>query len=53
MTLPTENATPSPQPLLHIDENQIRGHLDEMVRTTVEDTLNKMLDAEAEALCGA
>jgi transposase-like protein len=53
MTLPTENAIPSPQPLLHIDDNQIRGHLDEMVRTTVEDTLNKMLDAEAEALCGA
>jgi putative transposase len=53
MSLPNETQTPSPQPLLHIDENQIRGHLDEMVRTTVEDTLNKLLDAEAETLCGA
>ncbi len=52
-TLPNETPTPSPQPLLHIDENQIRGHLDEMVRTTVEKTLNELLDAEAETLCGA
>lgn len=53
MSLPIETLPPSPQPLLHIDEQQIRGHLDEMVRATVEETLNKLLDAEAEALCGA
>lgn len=39
--------------MLRIDEGQIRGHLDEMVRTTVEQTLNNLLDAEAETLCGA
>jgi putative transposase len=53
MTLSPETTSPRSQPLLQIDEHQIRGHLDEMVRTTVEDTLNKLLDAEAEALCGA
>ncbi len=53
-TLPDETPTPSPQqPMLRIDEGQIRGHLDEMVRTTVEKTLNDLLDAEAESLCGA
>jgi transposase-like protein len=53
MTLPDPSGAPSPQPILRIDEGQIRGHLDEMVRTTVERTLNEMLDAEAETLCGA
>jgi transposase-like protein len=36
-----------------IDESEIRGHLDEMVRGTVEETLNAMLDAEADELCQA
>ena len=36
--------------VIRIDENEIRGHLDEMVRGTVEETLNAMLDAEAFAL---
>ena len=52
-TLPNETLPPSPQPLLRIDETKIRGHLDEMVRSTVEQTLNDLLDAEAETLCGA
>jgi transposase-like protein len=52
-TLPDESQPPSPRPLLRVDETQIRGHLDEMVRTTVEQTLNDLLDAEAESLCGA
>ena len=30
-----------------------RDHLGEMVRGTVEETLNAMLDAEADQLCGA
>ena len=33
--------------VIRIDESEIRGHLDEMVRGTVEETLNAMLDAEA------
>ena len=39
--------------VIRIDESEIRGHLDEMVRGTVEETLNAMLDAEADDLCNA
>lgn len=39
--------------VIRIDENEIRGHLDAMVRGTVEETLNAMLDAEADELCQA
>ena len=34
--------------VIRIDESEIRGHLDEMVRGTVEETLNAMLDTEAD-----
>jgi transposase-like protein len=39
--------------VIRIDEGEIRGHLDEMVRGTVEETLNSLLDAEADELCRA
>jgi transposase-like protein len=39
--------------VIRIDETEIRGHLDEMVRGTVEETLNAMLDAEADEMCKA
>ena len=39
--------------VIRIDEARIRDHLGEMVRGTVEETLNAMLDAEADQLCGA
>ena len=39
--------------IINIDEKKIQGHLDEMVRSTVEETLNAMLDKEAEDLVGA
>lgn len=39
--------------VIQIDESQIQAHLDQKVRQTVEETLNAMLDQEAEALCGA
>ena len=39
--------------VIRIDESEIRGHLDEMVRGTVEETLNAMLDAEADQMCNA
>src|ERR1700687_4591376 len=35
------------------DEGRIAAHLDEVVRSTVEETLNALLDAEADRLCGA
>lgn len=39
--------------IVQIDESRIQDHLGEMVRGTVEETLNAMLDAEADAMCGA
>src|SRR5205807_9886067 len=39
--------------VIQIDEARIRDHLGEMVRGTVEETLNAMLDAEADQLCAA
>ena len=39
--------------VIQIDEARMRDHLGEMVRGTVEETLNAMLDAEADQLCGA
>jgi hypothetical protein len=39
--------------VIQIDEARIRDHLGELVRGTVEETLNAMLDAEADRLCGA
>ena len=39
--------------VIQIDEARIRDHLGEIVRGTVEETLNAMLDAEADQLCGA
>jgi putative transposase len=38
---------------IKIDQKEISNHLDGLVRQTVEETLNAMLDAEADALCGA
>jgi transposase-like protein len=40
-------------PAIQVDEAQIHAHLDSVVRRTVEDTLNALLDAEADELCGA
>jgi putative transposase len=39
--------------VVKIDEAQIQQHLGEMVRSTVEETLNAMLDVEADHLCNA
>jgi len=39
--------------VIHIDEDQIRDHLGELVRGSVEETLNKLLDAEADSFCNA
>jgi putative transposase len=40
-------------PVVQIDQGRIQAHLDEVVRSTVEETLNALLDAEADELCGA
>jgi transposase-like protein len=39
--------------LIEIDQGQLRQHVDGLVKDAVQDTLNAMLDAEADALCGA
>ena len=39
--------------IVKIDDGKIKDHLDAVVRGTVEETLNALLDAEADQLCGA
>jgi putative transposase len=39
--------------VIQVDESKIRGHVDEVVRSSVEATLNGLLEAEADQLCGA
>jgi putative transposase len=39
--------------VIKIDETRIKEHLDEMVRGSVENTLNSLLDAEADQVCNA
>lgn len=38
---------------IEVNEEQIRSHLSELVRGTVEETLNAMLEADADRLCRA
>ena len=49
----TESVTKKLGKVIQIDEEQIREHLGNLVRGTVEETLNKLLDAEADQLCNA
>lgn len=39
--------------IVSIDEGKIQSHVNGIVRSTVEETLNGLLDAEADRLCGA
>jgi putative transposase len=39
--------------VVKIDEGKVRQHVEEVVRQSVEETLNGLLDAEADELCGA
>jgi putative transposase len=39
--------------VIKIDEARIKDHLGNVVRSTVEETLNGLLDAEADRMCGA
>ena len=41
------------QEVIRIDEGQLKGHVAEVVRQSVEETLNGLLEAEADAICGA
>jgi putative transposase len=39
--------------IIRVDESLVKRELSDIVRGTVEETLNKLLDAEADELCGA
>lgn len=47
------NQEDSQEKIIRIDEGLVKRELSEIVRGTVEETLNKLLDAEADELCGA
>jgi hypothetical protein len=52
----TSEDRPIPGPLSNvnrIDDERIKGHRDRVVRGTAEETLNSLLDAEADRLCNA
>ena len=40
-------------PVIEVDERQLRAHVSEVVRQSVEETLNGLLEAEADELCKA
>ena len=48
-----ENTTESLKNAIRVDAGQLRSHIDEAVRSSVEETLNGLLDAEADQICGA
>lgn len=39
--------------VVRVDEAKLRGHVDQVVRASVEETLNGLLEAEADRLCHA
>jgi putative transposase len=49
----SENVQQKLGKVIEIDEEKIHQHLGELVRGTVEETLNNLLDAEADQLCNA
>ena len=52
-TITMSNDTKTLNKVVQIDEARIQDHLGELVRGTVEETLNAMLEAEADAMCKA
>ena len=49
---PEEGTSEVIREAIKIDDEAVRAHLDELVRSTVEETLNRLLDAEADRLSG-
>jgi transposase-like protein len=45
--------TPAALGALRVDEGKLRNHVDEVVRSSVEETLNALLDGEADQICRA
>jgi len=38
---------------IKVDEKEVMDHLDGLVRRSVEDTINELLNSEADAICNA
>jgi putative transposase len=49
----SERKAPGTGQIIRIEQEQLSKHLDKVVKSTVEQTLNALLDAEAERLCHA
>jgi len=49
----TTDDTSNSDKIIQLNENAVKNHLGQIVRSTVEQTLNEMLDAEADRLCNA
>lgn len=48
-----EDSTKALRNVIRIDDGRIKDHLKQIVRGSVEETLNSLLDAEADRLCNA
>jgi putative transposase len=48
-----KNCTPKKGRIIQINEESVKEHLGEIVRGTVQETLNALLDEEADRLCNA
>ena len=48
-----EDSTKGLSNVIRIDDERIQDHLGKIVRGSVEETLNALLDAEADRLCNA
>lgn len=48
-----KNCTAKKGKIIQIDEESVKEHLGEIVRGTVQETLNSLLDEEADRLCNA
>jgi hypothetical protein len=52
-TMTQKNCSKKTGKIIQIDEDRVKDHLGEIVKGTVQETLNAMLDAEADHLCNA
>ena len=48
-----EEITTRPTNVIQVNETELKDHVGKVVLSTVEETLNAMLDAEADAMTGA
>ena len=49
----TTDDTSNSDKIIQLNENAVKTHLGQIVRSTVEQTLNEIIDAEADRLCNA